>query len=132
MVEMDFRNPAREADWHTWYLQHIDSSARCRFPRQPALSRHHADAVTLAMHDGVSGEVFQSAVRANGGPAATGEWQTERTDWYCNLFDGIDSTPLRARPPTDLLSCARSLRPGSRSTPAAASWVRHPGGGPST
>ena len=23
MVEMEFRNPAREADWHVWYLGHI-------------------------------------------------------------------------------------------------------------
>ena len=70
MVEMDFRNPAREADWHVWYLGHV------------------------AKHDVVSGAVFDSAeYRANGGPASTGEWQAEHTNWYRNLFAGIDNTP---------------------------------------
>ena len=38
--------------------------------------------------------VFESKeYRANGGPASTGEWQAEHTNWYRNLFAGIDNTP---------------------------------------
>ena len=97
MVEMDFRNPAREADWHIWYLQHIAKLIRT-VPGFRASQRFRAITPTsspwLAMHDVVSAAVFQTAeYRASGGPAATGEWQTEHTNWYRNLFDGIDSTP---------------------------------------
>jgi len=97
MVEMDFRNRAREADWHIWYLQHIAKLIRT-VPGFRASQRFRAITPTsspwLAMHDVVSAAVFQTAeYRASGGPAATGEWQTEHTNWYRNLFDGIDSTP---------------------------------------
>lgn len=97
MVEMDFRNPAREADWHIWYLQHIAKLIRV-VPGFRASQRFRAITPTaspwLAMHDVVSADVFQSAeYRAGGGPAATAEWQAEHTNWYRNLFDGIDSTP---------------------------------------
>jgi hypothetical protein len=97
MVEMDFRNPAREADWHIWYLQHIANLIRT-VPGFRASQRFRAITPTsspwLAMHDVVSAAVFQTAeYRASGGPAATGEWQAEHTNWYRNLFAGIDSTP---------------------------------------
>ena len=97
MVEMEFRNPAREADWHIWYLQHIAKLIRT-VPGFRASQRFRAITPTsspwLAMHDVVSAAVFQTAeYRASGGPTATGEWQTEHTNWYRNLFDGIDSTP---------------------------------------
>ena len=29
----------------------------------------------------------------DGGPASTGEWQAEHSNWYRNLFAGIDATP---------------------------------------
>ena len=97
MVEMDFRNPAREADWHIWYLQHIAKLIRT-VPGFRASQRFRAITPTpspwLAMHDVASAAVFQSAeYRVSGGPAATGEWQGEHTNWYRNLFAGIDSTP---------------------------------------
>jgi hypothetical protein len=97
MVEMDFRNPAREADWHAWYLDHIAKLIRS-VPGFRASQRFRAITATpspwLAMHDVVSGEVFESPeYRANGGPASTGEWQREHTNWYRNLFAGIDHTP---------------------------------------
>jgi hypothetical protein len=91
MVEMDFRNPAREADWHIWYLQHIAELIRT-VPGFRAITP--TPSPWLAMHDVVSAAVLQCAeYRANGGPAATGEWRAEHTNWYRNLFDGIDSTP---------------------------------------
>jgi hypothetical protein len=97
MVEMDFRNPAREADWHSWYLDHVTKLIRS-VPGFRASQRFRAITATpspwLAMHDVVSGAVFESeAYRAHGGPASTGEWQTEHTNWYRNLFAGIDETP---------------------------------------
>jgi hypothetical protein len=97
MVEMEFRNPAREADWHVWYLGHVARLIR-NVPGFRASQRFRAITPTpspwLAMHDVASGAVFESAeYRANGGPASTGEWQAEHTNWYRNLFAGIDHTP---------------------------------------
>ena len=97
MVEMDFRNPAREADWHVWYLDHVTKLIR-NVPGFRATQRFRAITATpspwLALHDVVSPAVFESKeYRANGGPASTGEWQAEHPNWYRNLFAGIDSTP---------------------------------------
>jgi len=97
MVEMEFRNPAREADWHAWYFDHVARLIRT-VPGFRASQRFRAITATpspwLAMHDVVSGEVFESSeYRANGGRASTGEWQHEHTNWYRNLFAGIDYTP---------------------------------------
>jgi hypothetical protein len=97
MVEMDFRNPAREADWHVWYIGHVAKLIRT-VPGFRASQRFRAITPTpspwLAMHDVVSGAVFESKeYKANGGPASTGEWQAEHTNWYRNLFAGIDNTP---------------------------------------
>lgn len=97
MVEMDFRNPAREADWHAWYLGHV-TKLICNVPGFRATQRFRAITATpspwLAVHDVVSPAVFDSKeYRANGGPASTGEWQAEHTNWYRNVFSGIDSTP---------------------------------------
>src|SRR5689334_21967370 len=54
MVEMDFRNPAREADWHIWYLQHIAKLIRT-VPGFRASQRFRAITPSaspwLAMHD---------------------------------------------------------------------------------
>jgi hypothetical protein len=97
MVEMDFRNPAREGDWHVWYLDHVTKLIRS-VPGFRASQRFRAITATsspwLAMHDVTSGDVFESdEYRANGGPASTGVWQKEHTNWYRNLFAGIDHTP---------------------------------------
>jgi hypothetical protein len=97
MVEMDFRNPAREADWHVWYLDHVTRLIR-NVPGFRATQRFRALTATLspwlALHDVASPAVFGSAeYRANGGPASTGEWQAEHTNWHRNLYAGIDATP---------------------------------------
>ena len=64
MVEMEFRNPAREADWHVWYLGHVARLIR-NVPGFRASQRFRAITPTpspwLAMHDVVSGAVFESA-----------------------------------------------------------------------
>ena len=58
MVEMDFRNPAREADWHVWYLGHVAKLIR-NVPGFRASQRFRAITPTpspwLAMHDVVVG-----------------------------------------------------------------------------
>ena len=97
MVEMDFRNASREADWHAWYLDHVAKLIR-NVPGFRATQRFRAITATpspwLAMHDVVSPAVFESKeYRANGGPASTGEWQAEHSNWYRNVFAGIDHTP---------------------------------------
>jgi hypothetical protein len=97
MVEMEFRNPDREADWHVWYLGHVAKLIR-NVPGFRASQRFRAITPTpspwLAMHDVKSAAVFDSAeYRAHGGPASTGAWQAEHTNWYRNLFAGIDHTP---------------------------------------
>jgi hypothetical protein len=97
MVEMEFRNPAREADWHVWYMTHVARLIRT-VPGFRASQRFRAITATrspwLALHDVESPAVFESAeYRANGGPASTGEWQAEHSNWYRNLFAGIDHTP---------------------------------------
>jgi hypothetical protein len=97
MVEMDFRNPAREADWHVWYLDHVTKLIR-NVPGFRATQRFRAITATpspwLALHDVVSPAVFESAeYRANGGPASTGEWQKEHANWHRNLYAGLDATP---------------------------------------
>ncbi len=97
MVEMDFRNPAREHDWHTWYLDHVTRLIR-NVPGFRATQRFRALTATpspwLALHDVASPAVFESAAyKANGGPVSTGEWQQEHTNWHRNLYAGIDATP---------------------------------------
>ena len=64
VVEMDFRNPAREADWHAWYLEHATRLIR-DVPGFRATQRFRALTATpspwLALHDVASPEVFESA-----------------------------------------------------------------------
>jgi hypothetical protein len=96
-VEMDFRNPAREADWHAWYLDHVTRLIRT-VPGFRATQRFRALTATpspwLALHDVEGPAVFESAAyKASGGPASTGEWQKEHTNWHRNLYAGLDGTP---------------------------------------
>ena len=99
MVEMDFRDPAREHDWHTWYLAHTAQLVR-NVPGFTATQRFRALTPTpspwLAMHEVAGPEVFESKeYKANGGPASTGEWKDRHTNWYRNLFSGsgYEQTP---------------------------------------
>src|SRR5262245_36623304 len=97
MVEMDFRNSAREADWHVWYLDHVTRLIGT-VPGFRATQRFRALTATpspwLALHEVASAAVFDSAeYRASGGPASTGEWQAEHKNWQRNLFAGLEATP---------------------------------------
>lgn len=97
MVEMDYRDTAREHDWHTWYLQHVTGLIR-NVPGFTATQRFRAITPTpspwLALHQVDGPAIFESAAyKAHGGPASTGEWQALHTNWYRNVFDGIVKTP---------------------------------------
>lgn len=97
MVEMDFRDPGREHDWHTWYIGHTTQLVR-NVPGFTATQRFRAITPTpspwLALHEVAGPWVFESAAyKANGGPASTGEWRERHTNWYRNLFAGWERTP---------------------------------------
>jgi hypothetical protein len=95
VVEMDFRDPAREADWHTWYLEHVTTLIR-EVPGFRASQRFRALTPTLspwlALHEVEGPRVFESAeYKSVGGPASTGEWQHRHTNWRRNLLADMDS-----------------------------------------
>ena len=66
MVEMDFRHPERQAEWHSWYLAHI--RVLQTVPGFRASQRFQAIAPTpspyLALHEVASPQVFESAETA--------------------------------------------------------------------
>lgn len=97
VVEMDFRNAEREHDWHTWYLMHVTHLVRT-VPGFTATQRFRCLTPTpspwLALHEVAGPEVFESKeYKSGGGPASTGEWKDQHTNWYRNLFDGAKRTP---------------------------------------
>jgi hypothetical protein len=97
VVEMDFRNAEREHDWHTWYLMHTAHLVRT-VPGFTGTQRFRALTPTpspwLALHEVAGPEVFESKeYKSGGGPASTGEWKDQHTNWYRNLFDGCRETP---------------------------------------
>ena len=117
MVEMDFRNPAREADWHAWYLGHVAKLIR-NVPGFSASQRFRAITPTpspwLAMHAVVSGAVFESKeYKANGSPPPPA--------------NGRSSTP------TGIATCspASTARPRCRTRPTYSHRRRRQGTGTS-
>ena len=97
VVEMDFRNPDREHDWHTWYLEHTTHLVRT-IPgftgTQRFRSLNTSPSPWVAMHEVAGPQVFESPeYKAGGGPASTGNWAKEHLNWYRNLFDGVKETP---------------------------------------
>ncbi len=97
MVEMDFRNAEREHDWHTWYIGHV-TTLITKVPGFRATQRFRGltpmPAPWMAIHDVVSPDIFESKeYKAVGGPASTGEWQNQHTNWTRNAYAGIDNTP---------------------------------------
>lgn len=96
MVEMGFPHADRAAEWHAWYLAHIE--VLLTVPGFRASQRFEAIVDTpsryLALHEVASAALFDSAAyRSRGGPASTGEWRSLQTDWHRNLLEGIDATP---------------------------------------
>jgi hypothetical protein len=96
MVEMDMKLGDREAEWHDWYLAHIE--VLLSVPGFRASQRFKsllpAPAPFLALHQVDSGAIFDSAeYRARGGPASTGQWRALHLNWRRNLLDGLAETP---------------------------------------
>lgn len=96
MVEMALEAPAREAEWHDWYLAHIKQLLT--IPGFRATQRFHAVGATpapfVALHEVADAGVLSSAqYRSLGGPTNTGEWQQLMSHWHRNLFEGLDQTP---------------------------------------
>lgn len=97
VVEMDFRNAEREHDWHEWYLSHTAHLVRS-VPGFTGSQRFRSLTATpspwVALHEVTGPEVFESKeYRTGGGPASTGEWKDQHTNWYRNVFDGTKETP---------------------------------------
>jgi hypothetical protein len=96
MVEMDMNFGEREAEWHAWYLAHIQ--VLLSVPGFRASQRFRsllpAPAPYLALHQVDSGAIFDSPeYRSRGGPSSTGEWRTLHSNWRRNLLDGLAETP---------------------------------------
>ncbi|MGE3916636.1 MAG: hypothetical protein AB7F78_13150 [Hyphomicrobiaceae bacterium] len=97
VVEMDFRNAEREHDWHTWYLEHTAHLVR-NIPgftgSQRFRSLNSSPSPWVALHEVSGPEVFESAeYKKGGGPASTGDWAKQHTNWHRNVFDGVRETP---------------------------------------
>ena len=97
LVEMDFRNPEREHDWHVWYVEHAAFLVRT-MPGFTATQRFRSLTAStspwVAMHEVSGAEVFESReYKAGGGPPSTGTWAKEHLNWQRNLFDGTAETP---------------------------------------
>lgn len=98
MVEMGFPHPERIAEWHDWYLRHIE--LLLTVPGFRASQRFEAivdnPSPYLALHEVSGPELFTSeAYRNRGGPASAsvGHWSELQTNWHRNLLDGLDETP---------------------------------------
>ncbi len=96
MVEMALIATDRRVEWDAWYLSHMHKlisipgiRATQRFE---SLSPSASPFVALHQVDGPA--VFTSeAYRSKAGPGGTGEWQVLMSNWYRNVFDGMDQTP---------------------------------------
>ena len=96
MVEMDLADRAREAEWHSWYENHIRKLLKVDGfgGSQRFQSLSPTPSPFLAIHDVSGPDFFESAAyQAVGGPTGTGEWRDRMTNWYRNLFDGLASMP---------------------------------------
>src|SRR5689334_16560967 len=125
MVEMDFRHPEREAEWHGWYLAHI--RVLLSVPGFRASQRFRAvvdnPSPFLALHEIESAALFESAAyRSRGGPGSTGEWRALQSNWHRNLLDGIDETPDVPADAHVLL--LREARDVPLPEPAEVTWLR--------
>lgn len=96
MVDVDFAQPALQAEWDAWYMQHVEvllsvSGIRTA-QRFECLTRYPSPYLTIYSVD--SAQVFESeGYRQRGGRGSTGRWQPLMTNWLRNLFDGLTMAP---------------------------------------
>ena len=96
MVEMNLIDLSRRLEWDQWYFDHI--KMLLSFPGFHATQRfeciNDASAPFVALHHVDGPGFFKShAYRNNAGPARTGEWRNQMSNWNRNLFDGLETTP---------------------------------------
>jgi hypothetical protein len=99
VVELDFADAGRQAQWDAWYMQHLD--ILLSVPGIHSAQRFHClspcPAPYLAIYTVDSPEVFESAAyRARGGRDSTGEWKPLMLNWDRNVFSGIEAAPAVA------------------------------------
>lgn len=95
-VELAFSEPVREAEWNTWYSEHLGIllSIPGFSTAQRFVSVAPCRAPYLAAYSVTSGEVFESApYRQRGGRGAPGAWAPLMIHWDRNLFDGLTHMP---------------------------------------
>ena len=96
MVEMEMPDRSRLAEWHDWYLSHIEKLLTV----DGYYASQRFEAVTpraapfLAVHDVIGPELFEGqSYRTVGGPSGTGAWRDIMTNWSRNLYDGCEAMP---------------------------------------
>ena len=96
VVEMDFTEPSRQAEWDAWYLEHLHVllSVPGIHTAQRFVCLTPCRAPWLAIYTVDSPEVFESApYRTRGGRDSTGEWKPLMRNWDRNVFDGLERAP---------------------------------------
>jgi hypothetical protein len=99
VVELDFTQPTRKAEWDAWYLEHVDILLLVPgiHTAQRFVCLTPWSAPYLAIYSVESPEVFESApYRARGGRDSTGEWKSMMVNWDRNVFSGIERAPAVA------------------------------------
>ena len=95
-VELAFSQPAREAEWNTWYSGHLDLllSIPGISTAQRFISTAPCRAPYLAAYSVTSADVYDSApYKQRGGRGAPGAWAPLMINWDRNLFDGLTHMP---------------------------------------
>src|SRR2546423_14463013 len=96
MVEMGFPHPERLAEWHDWYMEHIN--VLLTVPEFRASQRFEAvgdnASPYLALHEVASAAMFESeAYRNRGGPAFLGGGRSVQTNWVPHPLGAMDGNP---------------------------------------
>ena len=124
MVELDFTQPARHAEWDAWYMQHLQVllSVPGFHTAQRFLCAVPHPAPYLAIYSVDSPHVFESdAYQARGGRDSTGAWKTSMVNWDRNLFAGVDRAP--AVSDDELLLLTEDERAVAAHPDTAFSWL---------
>lgn len=128
MVDLDFVQAARQAEWDAWYTQHIE--ALLSVPGVRTAQRFKCltkcPSPYLAIYSVDSAQVLESAdYRGRGGRGSAGGWQPFMTNWHRNLFDGLTTAP--AVSPEALLLVTESEPGDIAHCGCDFSWLRNAG-----
>jgi len=124
VVEMKFTQPARQAAWDEWYLEHLDILLTVPgfHTAQRFLCATAWPAPYLAIYSVEGPDVFESkAYRERGGRDSTGEWKPTMVNWDRNLYDGLKRVPAVVE--TEVLLLTEDYPAVVASTGVAFSWL---------